>query len=29
MDMKVTVDILHKFTCIELKTGLSTEKDLN
>ena len=24
-----SVDILHKFTCIELKTGLSTEKDLN
>ena len=23
-----SVDILHKFTCIELKTGLSTEKDL-
>jgi len=24
-----SVDILHKFTCIELKIGLSTEKDLN
>jgi hypothetical protein len=24
-----SVDILHKFTCIELKTGLGTEKDLN
>jgi hypothetical protein len=24
-----SIDILHKFTCIELKTGLSTEKDLN
>lgn len=24
-----SVDILHKFTCIELKTGLTTEKDLN
>jgi len=24
-----SVDILHKFTCIELKTGLSIEKDLN
>jgi hypothetical protein len=24
-----SVDILHKFTCIELKTGLSTEKDLH
>ena len=24
-----SVDILHKFTCIELKTGLSTDKDLN
>jgi len=24
-----SVDILHKFTCVELKTGLSTEKDLN
>lgn len=24
-----SVDILHKFTCMELKTGLSTEKDLN
>jgi len=24
-----SVDILHKFTCVELKTGLSTERDLN
>jgi hypothetical protein len=24
-----SIDILHKFTCIELKTGLATEKDLN
>ena len=24
-----SINILHKFTCIELKTGLSTEKDLN
>jgi len=23
------VDVLHKFTCIELKTGISTEEDLN
>jgi len=23
------VDILHKFTCIELKTGICTEEDLN
>jgi hypothetical protein len=24
-----SVDILHKFTCIELKTGTISEKDLN
>ena len=28
-DNEAFIDILHKFTCIELKTGICTEEDLN